>query len=75
MMKKRVLFLSIIILCFIFFGCSDKAKEKYEIAQFEELQTNFTHAKKLYKDIIENYPESEYSNKARDRLEAIKDKE
>ena len=44
-MKKRALFLSIILSLFIVFGCADKAKEKYETAQFEELQTNFTHAK------------------------------
>jgi len=72
--KKRVLLVSIIAILFIFFGCADKAKEKFEIAQFEELQTNFTHAKKLYESIIENYPESEYANKARDRLEIISDK-
>ena len=73
-MKKRALFLSIFVVLFVFFGCADKAKEKYEIAQFEELQTNFTHAKKLYTTIIENYPESEYANKAMERLEIIKDK-
>lgn len=73
-MKKRVLLVSIIAILFIFFGCADKAKEKYETAQFEELQTNFTHAKKLYTTIIENYPESEYANKARERLEIIRDK-
>ena len=73
-LKKRALFVSIIVILFLVFGCADKAKEKYEIAQFEELQTNFTHAKKLYTTIIENYPESEYANKARERLEIIKDK-
>ena len=73
-MKKRVLFLSIIVFCFIFLGCADKAKENFETAQFEELQTNYTHARKLYKNIIENDPESEYANKAKDRLEIIKDK-
>ena len=73
-MKKSALFLSIIVVLSVFFGCADKAKEKYETAQFEELQTNFTHAKKLYKSIIENYPESEYAGKASDRLEIIKDK-
>lgn len=72
-MKKRVLFLSIIFICLISLGCADKAKENFEIAQFEELQTNFPHARKLYKNIIENYPKSEYANKAKDRLEKIKD--
>jgi len=73
-LKKRVLFLSIIVICLIFLGCADKAKKNFEIAQFEELQTNFTHARKLYKNIIENYPKSEYAKKAKDRLEIIKDK-
>ena len=74
-MKKRALFLSIILILFVVFGCADKAEEKYETAQFEELQTNFTHAKKLYTTIIEKYPDSEYADKARKRLEIIKDKQ
>jgi outer membrane protein assembly factor BamD (BamD/ComL family) len=73
-LKKNAFFLSVIVTLFVFFGCADKAKEKFETARFEELQTNFPHAKKLYKSIIENYPESEYASQARDRLEIIKDK-
>lgn len=74
-MKKKGLIIIIITCCFIFCGCADKAKENYEIAQFEELQTNYPHAKKLYNKIIENYPDSEYADKARERLEIIKDKD
>lgn len=73
-MKKRIWFITILAVLFIFIGCADKAKETFEIAEFEELQTNYTHAIKLYESIIEDYPESEYAGKARDRLEIIKDK-
>jgi hypothetical protein len=37
-------------------GCGDKAKERYETAQFEEKQFNKAHATKLYRQIIENIP-------------------
>ena len=57
-------------------GCSDqKAKEKYETAQFEELQKNYVHARKLYQEIIEKYPESDYANEAQQRLKALENKE
>ncbi len=53
-------------------GCSDKkAREKYETAQFEELQKNYVHARELYKEIIKKYPESEYSKDAAERLKAL----
>jgi outer membrane protein assembly factor BamD (BamD/ComL family) len=54
-------------------GCSDKkAQEKYETAQFEEIQKNYVHARKLYQEIIEKYPESEYAKEASQRLKALK---
>ena len=54
-------------------GCSDKkAREKYETAQFEELQKNYVHAKELYQEIIKKYPESEYAKEASQRLKALK---
>ena len=57
-------------------ACSGKkAKEMYETAQFEELQKNYVHARQLYREIIKKYPESEYSKKASDRLDALKGKE
>ena len=56
-------------------GCSDKkAREKYETAQFEELQNNNEHAEELYRKIIKEHPESEYAKKAKERLLELEDK-
>jgi outer membrane protein assembly factor BamD (BamD/ComL family) len=53
----------------IFFGtalllvrCGDKA------AQLEEKQNNKPHATKLYRQIVEEYPDSPYANQANTRL-------
>ena len=67
---KRLLILSFVIICTItFLSCtSDNAKELYDTAQFEELQKNQDHANKIYEEIIEKYPDSEYAGKAKERL-------
>jgi TolA-binding protein len=52
-------------------GCGDRAKELYETAQFEEKQTNAEHAGKLYREIIERYPDSPYAVQAKERLAAL----
>ena len=49
-------------------GCGDKAKELYDTAQFEEKQNNRPHATKLYRQIVENYPDSPFANQAKTRL-------
>jgi len=49
-------------------GCGDKAKDLYDIAQLEEKQNNKPHATKLYRQIIEEYPNSPYANQAKTRL-------
>ena len=73
-MKKFVI-LCIITLMIACSSCSGKkAEEMYETAQFEELQKNFVHARQLYQEILDKYPESEISKKASERLKAIKDK-
>jgi outer membrane protein assembly factor BamD (BamD/ComL family) len=57
-------------------GCSDKkAREKYETAQFEELQKNYVHARELYQEIIKKYPESEYAKEASQRLKELKNRD
>ncbi|MBI5641507.1 MAG: hypothetical protein HZA17_13890 [Nitrospirae bacterium] len=59
---------------FAFGGCSgSKAPELYETANFEELQHNREHAKKLYEEIIKKFPDSEYAQKAKDRLARIEE--
>ena len=49
-------------------GCGDKAKDLYDTAQLEEKQLNKPHATKLYRQIVEEYPDSPYSNQAKARL-------
>jgi len=49
-------------------GCGDKAKDIYETAQFEEKQFNKAHATKLYRQIVEQYPDSSYAGLAKTRL-------
>ena len=49
-------------------GCSDKAKELYETARFEELQRNEEHARELYRKILDSHPGSDYAPRARERL-------
>ena len=49
-------------------GCGDKAKELYDTAQFEEKQNNRPHATKLYREIVEEYPDSPFANQAKTRL-------
>ena len=56
-------------------SCSGKkAQEAYETAQFEELQKNLAHARKLYEEILAKYPDSEYAAKAAERLKALEGK-
>jgi TolA-binding protein len=49
-------------------GCGDKAKDLYDTAQFEEKQNNRPHATKLYRQIVEEYPDSPFANQAKTRL-------
>jgi TolA-binding protein len=62
--------LAFCVLCWIsLWGCSaDKAQELLETAQFEERQTNLSHAKQLYEDIVRLYPTSKEAEIARVRL-------
>jgi outer membrane protein assembly factor BamD (BamD/ComL family) len=53
-------------------GCGDQAKELFETAQFEELQSNAPHARQLYQEIVDQYPASPYAAQARERLGALK---
>ena len=49
-------------------GCGDKAKDLYDTAQLEEKQFNKPHATKLYRQIVEEHPDSPYANQAKIRL-------
>ena len=72
---KYFILIFLFILTFILPGCSgDRAAELYDTAKFEELQNNREHALKLYKEIIEKYPDSSYAVKAGERLSQLKQK-
>ena len=49
-------------------GCGDKAKDLFDTAQLEEKQNNRPHATKLYRQIVEEYPDSPYMSQAKTRL-------
>jgi hypothetical protein len=48
-------------LILLILGCGDKAKDLYDTAQLEEKQNNKPHATKLYRQIVEEYPDSPFS--------------
>ena len=52
-------------------GCGDGAKEMFETAQFEEVQNNREHARKLYNRILRDHPDSPFAARARERLTAM----
>lgn len=53
-------------------ACADrKAEELYKTARFEELQTNWSHAGRLYERILADYPKSDQAAEAKDRLSAL----
>ena len=73
-MKKRGVLPGVIMgLCLLaLLSCSGKkAEELYKTAEFEELQTNWTHACQLYKRIVADYPKSDHADRARVRLSAL----
>ena len=70
---KRFIMVLVMIAGLSIAGCSgNNAKELFETAQFEELQNNRDHAIKLYREIVEKAPGSEYAGKARKRLDELK---
>ena len=52
-------------------GCGDKAKDLYDTAQLEEKQNNQPHATKLYRQIVEEYPDSPYANQGEDSFGGV----
>jgi outer membrane protein assembly factor BamD (BamD/ComL family) len=49
-------------------GCGDNAKDLYDTAELEEKQNNKPQATKIYRRIVEEYPDSPYANQAKTRL-------
>ena len=55
-------------------GCSsgeNKAAGLLETARFEEKQNNYEHAKKLYDEILKNYPATPAAAQAKARSEEL----
>jgi len=72
---KHFILIILLVLTFILPGCSgDKAAELYDTAKFEELQNNREHALRLYKEIIEKYPDSSYALKVEERISQLRQK-
>lgn len=67
-MRKIFLLLCLVI---SLLGCGEKAKELFDTAQFEERQYNLDHARQLYQEIVDNFPESSYAAPAKERLKAL----
>ncbi|TSK06156.1 MAG: hypothetical protein FPO08_15180 [Geobacter sp.] len=67
---KRLLLVAMLLVAAA--GCSgDKSKELYDTAQFEEKQSNREHAKQLYQEIVDKYPDSPVAKQAKERLAAL----
>ena len=69
---KQIILILMIILAMALLGCSgNNAEQLFDTAKLEELQDDREHATKLYQEIIEKYPESEYAKRAKERLSAL----
>ncbi len=69
---RRFCWIAVFLMAFAFFGCfGNQAQEWYETAELEEIQNSHDHARQLYQKILDKYPQSEYAQKAKDRLAAM----
>jgi TolA-binding protein len=54
-------------------GCSGtSAQDLLDTAKLEEKQNNPEHAKKLYQEIIQKYPNTSFAKEAQERLSVLK---
>ena len=70
----RVICVMILLGMALLTGCSSgeqKAAGLLETARFEEKQNNFEHAKKLYDEILKNYPATPAAAEAKARSEVL----
>ena len=52
-------------------GCGEDPKALFDTAQFEEKQNNQAHARELYERVIQASPDSEWAQKAKERIQAL----
>ena len=69
----KITFVAMVLFFVLLVGCGggESPDSLFETAQFEEKQTNFTHAKELYHQIIRDHPNSEWARRAKERFEAL----
>ena len=72
---KKIFYFVLLLLQLTLASCGDSPKQLFETAEFEMLQTNYSHAEKLYQEIVDKHPNSEFVEKSRERLEEIKTKQ
>ena len=70
--RLRHRWISLGVLCGLFMGCGEDPRQIFDTARFEEQQQNRAHAQELYEQLILQYPDSEFAEKARQRLETWK---
>ena len=71
-MRRLVRVLAVFVCLAVLGGCTRSGPEELmETAKFEELQQNVPHARKLYQEIVDRYPDSEEAKVARERLAAL----
>lgn len=64
---KRLIFFILMVMSLA--GCSDgTGQDLYRTAQFEERQNNLQHARELYQELVDKYPDSPYGKDAAARL-------
>jgi TolA-binding protein len=69
---RQIVLILMVIVATVLSGCSGNGAEQlFDTAKLEELQDNQEHATKLYQEIIQRYPESEYARRAKERLSAL----
>ena len=75
-MIKRFIPAALLVIAILFgMGCSDhRAEELFDTAQLEERQNSLDHARQLYLEVMDKYPDSPYAQEARKRLEALSGK-
>jgi outer membrane protein assembly factor BamD (BamD/ComL family) len=68
---KRVIALGMLCIGLLAACSSEKGKELFDTAQFEEKQHNQEHAVKLYTEIVTKYPKSPVAKQAQERLDQL----
>ena len=73
---RQIIGVLTIILVTALSGCTgNSGQQLFDTAKLEERQDNREHARQLYQEIIDHYPETEYARKAQERLSALQESE